>query len=333
MATLQDHIRFLGEVREEAGRLADETGLPRGKLMRLYLGTYFDAHTTPLEFRLFRLYEYPESVRRDFLSLHRCTQISNRLIADAGPADLALIANKELFNAYFKDFVRRDWLYLPDAPPEEVRAFFARHAQFLVKGNLTTQGAGIRKLDSAGLDPDAFLREHEGEALLLEEVIRQHPELDALNPSSVNTVRIVTALYKGHTLLVGGALRCGGAGSVVDNFSSGGVAYPLDMETGTVTGPGMDHDGNRYDCHPATGARVTGFQVPFWEETVRAVRAAAGMVPKVGYIGWDVAITAEGPEFVEGNVDVPGPTLIQLGTPDAYGRLTRFLRECDNNTV
>ena len=55
MATLQDHIRFLGEVREEAGRLADETGLPRGKLMRLYLGTYFDAHTTPLEFRLFRL--------------------------------------------------------------------------------------------------------------------------------------------------------------------------------------------------------------------------------------------------------------------------------------
>ena len=95
-----------------------------------------------------------------------------------------------------------------------------------------------------------------------------------------------------------------------------------------MTAPGRDHDGLAYDRHPTTGATVPGFHVPFWDEIVQSVRTAAEMVPRVGYIGWDIAVTDNGPEFVEGNVDVPGPTLIQLDKPDAYGRLTRFLKDC-----
>lgn len=329
MAALLDHIRFLREIRAETGRLAESTGRSRAQLMRIYIRTYLEAHTTFKEFTLFRLYEFPESVRKDFMSLERCVEISNRLIGDASPEELALIANKELFNAHFRQFVRRDWLYLPDAAPEDAAAFMRRHDRFLVKGNLTTQGSGIRRLESASVDPAAFCREHEGQPILLEELIRQHPALDALNPDCVNTIRVITARYRGRTMLVGGALRCGGAGSIVDNFSSGGVAYPLDMDTGAVTAVGRDHDGAAYDRHPTTGAAVVGFRVPYWKDLVRSVRTAAGMVPNVGYIGWDIAVTPDGPEFVEGNVDVPGPTLIQLDKPDAYGRVVRFLEECD----
>ena len=328
MAALKDHIRFLRDIREQSGDLAVQTGLPRAKLMRIYLESYIGARATFKEFRLFRLYEYPPGVRREFLSLERCVRISNLLIADASPEELALIANKELFNAYFRGFVRRDWLWLPDASPGDVQDFMRRHDRFLIKGNLTTQGSGIRMAESAGIDAASFCREHRGEPLLLEELIRQHPEMRALNPDSVNTIRVTTAHYKGRTALIGGALRCGGAGAIVDNFSSGGVAYPLDMETGVVTAPGRDHDGLAYDHHPTTGATVPGFHVPFWDEIVQSVRTAAEMVPRVGYIGWDIAVTDNGPEFVEGNVDVPGPTLIQLDKPDAYGRLTRFLKDC-----
>ena len=46
-----------------------------------------------------------------------------------------------------------------------------------------------------------------------------------------------------------------------------------------------------------------GFQVPFWSETLELVKAAALVNTDNRSIGWDVAITNDGPELIEGNHD------------------------------
>ena len=57
----------------------------------------------------------------------------------------------------------------------------------------------------------------------------------------------------------------------------------------------------------------------------KLVREAAQVVPQVGYVGWDVCFTPEGPCLVEGN-QFPGHDIYQLPvhTPDKIGIMPRF---------
>ena len=104
------------------------------------------------------------------------------------------------------------------------------------------------------------------------------------------------------------------------------IYKPLDMDTGRVTGQGRQLTGKCYLCHPSTGRFMPGFQVPFWDQVTAMIRQAAVAVPHIGYVGWDVAITPEGPELVEGNINYPDPIVVQL---DGRGvrRLVRTFTE------
>jgi hypothetical protein len=46
-----------------------------------------------------------------------------------------------------------------------------------------------------------------------------------------------------------------------------------------------------------------GFQVPFWPELIDMAKKAALHVPENRSIGWDIAVTENGPELIEGNHD------------------------------
>ena len=47
-------------------------------------------------------------------------------------------------------------------------------------------------------------------------------------------------------------------------------------------------------------------------------------VPTVGYAGWDIAVTPDGPELIEGNYSWPGGNIIQF---DGVGKYT-LLKKC-----
>ena len=222
---------------------------------------------------------------------------------------------------------QRELVLDSDSTPEDIRAFLARNDKFLAKDTLSTQGQNIFLFEGE-TDPDAFLAEYAGRPFVLEAFIRQHPALAAINPTSVNTVRAVTACRNGRAELIGACLRTGGAGAYVDNFHSGGVAFPLDLTEGIVIGAGRSFDGKTFLRHPATGVVVPGFVIPHWEDLRRTVTEAALRVPKVGYIGWDVAVTEDGIEIVEANMDIPDHTLMQMDRPDAYKRLQDFFARC-----
>ena len=67
---------------------------------------------------------------------------------------------------------------------------------------------------------------------IIEEVIRQHPEISAIYPHSVNTYRIVTVLRDGTAHVAYSFIRIGNGGQFVDNINAGGMAAPIDPETG-----------------------------------------------------------------------------------------------------
>lgn len=148
----------------------------------------------------------------------------------------------------------------------------------------------------------------------------QDCELSKLNPSSVNTVRVYTMIDSGgHPHVLTASLRVGGRDSEVDNYSAGGVAYPIDPETGVIFAPGIDMMGDRYLFHPGTNAKVIGFQIPRWKELISFTFDACKVLPAVRLIAWDVAVLENGFEMIEGNHD---GNLDLMQSPSGKGQLS-----------
>lgn len=55
---------------------------------------------------------------------------------------------------------------------------------------------------------------------------------------------------------------------------------------------------------------MVGREIPFWNEAVKMVMDASKTIPKLRFIGWDVAITPLSPVLIEGNTR-PGAQLIE----------------------
>lgn len=138
---------------------------------------------------------------------------------------------------------------------------------------------------------------------LAEEFIVQHRDLATLSDTGLNTVRIITQINaKGEVDFIGPTLRIT-VNSPVDNMAVGNIAAPIDITTGKIKGKGAYQDIRKepVDVHPVTGIPLIGFQVPYWHEVLKLCREAALHNTRNKSIGWDVAITNDGPSFVEGN--------------------------------
>jgi hypothetical protein len=137
---------------------------------------------------------------------------------------------------------------------------------------------------------------------LAEEFVVQHPALMELSHSGLNTVRVFTQLYEGSVDFLGARLRIS-VNSPVDNMAAGNLAAPIDIETGIVNGPGVYSDIIKEDktIHPLTGKAIAGFVIPNWNEVIELAKKAALLTPENRSVGWDIAITENGPELIEGN--------------------------------
>lgn len=88
---------------------------------------------------------------------------------------------------------------------------------------------------------------------------------------------------------------------VTDNFAQGGIAVGIDIEKGSLKKVAKDKYGNRYFKHPKTNWAFDEARLPFWNEIIETVIKAAKVLSEVRLIGWDIALTDEGPLILEAN--------------------------------
>lgn len=170
-------------------------------------------------------------------------------------------------------------------------------------------------INKAGHTPESFynmvlknLTPHS--AYLIQPVIKPGKLLSPLMPNgALGTVRVITYLEGGTATPILPLLRIPANQNVTDNFSlglSGNLVAPIDMETGVL---GVAK-GSR--ClvwpsivdlvdHPDTQQRIAGRTLPYWKETLELVVKAQEKTPELPTLGWDIAITDDGPLVVEAN--------------------------------
>lgn len=218
------------------------------------------------------------------------------------PESKTMLGDKMRFLTDFADLTRRDWIDASTASDEDLRAFLAKHPRVIAKPAAGEGGAGIAVYDAAEVDDVSAWHAEliERDQTLLEQVLEQHDDLNAVYPDSVNTVRMIT--YRdpqGELHVIASVLRIGN-GAVIDNFASGGMFTMLDDE-GVALYPAVDKQSNIYRQHPVTGTTIQGIRVPFYDQVVEMVAEASKRLPSVPYVGWDIAITPDGPALIEAN--------------------------------
>jgi hypothetical protein len=166
---------------------------------------------------------------------------------------------------------------------------------------------------------------------LFQQRIEQHPAMRQLNASSVNTLRLVSFCSNQRAEVSFGALRVGTGQSAVDNWAAGGLIVRIDLGSGELRGDGFFKPGygGRASVHPDSGVVFDGFRIPFFSEAVAMVVRLHEYLPRIHSVGWDVAITDDGPVIVEGNDDWDG--VIQMVVDRGFRQ--RFMAACGNVTA
>ena len=203
---------------------------------------------------------------------------------------------------------------------------FRSKEKVFCKPDVGESGKGIARLAKADFESEEAMFRYikEGGFGVIGEMLVQHDAMKKLYPHSVNTLRIVTLLTgtpeHWTPQLIYAVVKIGAGGKYVDNLENGGMFCPIDYETGKITGVGHTSALTTLTHHPETGVELMGYQIPYVKEAIALCKKAALEEPGMRFVGWDCAITPNGPAIIEGN-DYPGYDFWQQPehTPDRIG--------------
>lgn len=246
------------------------------------------------DYQEFEFYLLNKEQRKTYLT----RSINNEIVRKYNNKETAKkFDDKGEFNKIFKEFLHRDYLILDDF--EEFKNFVKKKKEFIVKPIDGEGGNGVEKVAITNDYESLYKKLIQNNQKLIEEVIMQHEEMNKIYKNSVNTLRMFTFVKDGKSYFLQAVLKFGNGG-ICDNFSSGGM-YTFVNDDGIVIAPAIDKEDNYFEVHPFTKEKIVGFKVPMFKEAVELVKKAALVLPDVAYVGWDVAISENGPVIVEGN--------------------------------
>jgi alpha-L-glutamate ligase-like protein len=214
----------------------------------------------------------------------------------------------------------------------------AQREDFVIKPNRGAGGRGILVIIArAG---EAFIR-HNGQHLGLSE-IRQHvsnvisglfslggqadealiqqrvvPDsaLERISYQGTADVRVI--VYRNLPAMAMLRLPTAASGGRA-NLHQGAIGVGVDLTTGITTRAVMRN--RLVDCHPDTGERLVGFQVPHWT-TILDMACRVGQATELGYVGVDIVLDRRfGPLLLEANAR-PG---LAIQIANGQGLLRRF---------
>ena len=278
----------------------------------------------------YRMWEMDEDMQAGCFNNGHVQQLSRKYITH--PENAVYFKSKVLFNKTFAEFTGRPWLSTHNITLESFKETLGACSKLIYKPNSSSCGNGVQVFEMSEHDPQELVATLQAlPSGIVERFVVQHPEMAKWSGGvSLNTLRVITILDNNECCIPYAIFRMGGGTAPVDNLYFGGVLVPVDVETGVTWETGIDINGKDFAVHPNCGLPVGGFTIPFWKEAKDMLDKACRVVEGVGFIGWDVAITTEGPILIEGNT-YPAANNVQLPFVSKRipmrPRFDRFLRE------
>ena len=272
------------------------------------------------DYTMYHFWELDDKTRDTYMTRFRNKKFIN-LVNDERFTHI--FDNKNESDKLFAKFMKRTYVDVVNATDEDIRNYYESHDKTFAKMLNLSCGEGAELIEMSKFqDADEFVKYVREKGFgVLEDVVENHHVLKEINPYALNTMRMITLIGDdGKPYLLFAAQKFGLGKRIIDVF---GMHSPIDLETGRIDYP--FHSGRTisdiyYTEHPVTHKNVIGITVPYWEETKKMILEAAMVVPQVRYIGWDVAVTEDGPVIIEGNnfsaydyMQLPGQSDSRIG--------------------
>lgn len=225
------------------------------------------------------------------------------------------------------------YFYVEGKPVSEAEALAFCHNidDVIIKPSMSYSGQGVQSLEVKngmtnidGMTIDQLFKKYD-KNWLIQKKVKQHAGMSALNPTSINTLRILSYRSGMEVLIVYTVIRIGRLGQVIDNQCAGGISTTVtkDGKLGKYAFGGYSTDNiDKTD----TGVVLDGYQIPSYDKAIAFVKDLHYRLPFFNLIGWDVAIQENGePILIEWNHN---PGLSQSAFCSGMGENTeRIIRE------
>jgi hypothetical protein len=156
------------------------------------------------------------------------------------------------------------------------------------------------------------LKKH-GKNFVVQGVLKQHPDMAALNPDSINSIRVLSLLWDGEVKIAGALVRIGVKGVRVDNpHTSNGLSCVI-LGDGKLNKYAYDRDWYPHTELPG-GLVLEGYRIPSYDKIVERVKQMHLRVPHTRFLGWDITVSESGePLLIEANLRAPEIYFHQIG--------------------
>lgn len=138
--------------------------------------------------------------------------------------------------------------------------------------------------------------------LLIQPKLHNHHYLESIGLSTLSTVRLLSALNKhGDVIVLRALFKIPMTGMIIDNLGAGGIACPVDLNTGQLGAGFKKVSSFPIEFHPETKILFQDIYLPLWSDVLELTRKAHKAFSGLSFAGWDIAITSDGCVLVEGN--------------------------------
>ena len=222
-------------------------------------------------------------------------------------AYIHFLENKAEALELFKDLVSRNWLYAPKSTFDDFMGFVKKTPVFIAKPVGGMCGVGIEKYnitnESSMEELKTLYNRLVTDDMLCEECLKTHDDI-YLGTTALSTFRIFSMIdKKGDVHVLKAKFRAGIGDAITDATDGCCIHYPVSIQYGVIEGPGINETEKRKDYfyHPGCDKLVVGMKIPKWDRVLEVVTEAAKKIPQVRYVGWDIAVTNNSVELIEGN--------------------------------
>jgi hypothetical protein len=178
----------------------------------------------------------------------------------------------------------------------------------------TCNGEGVEQFAAGSVDDVKRLFERYGVNFIVQEKVKQHPDLQRVNATSLNSMRLYTYRHLDGScefLYPFAHMRFGGKGAIKDNVSQGGGTCLIHPD-GRV-----DDKVFRFKRMDVSSLKqetgVEGLVVPNYRVVIDTLLRLHARLPYFDFVGWDVTVLPDGePLLIEFNLvpSVEGPQMM-----------------------
>lgn len=208
--------------------------------------------------------------------------------------------------------------------PEPLDSIFKFDLPIFIKNTVLEYNEGILKCEQIGgnlivngrnITRSEFFGMLSNRQWIVQKIYRSHPQIAKINDSALNSTRIVTMLNAiREPEYLAGFQAFAVDSELSDSWGKGAIYVGIDPGQNRLKKWGYYHpsigSGTITDIHPGTGVVFQDYKIDELGNAVRLCIKAHQLLYNHFIIGWDIAITADGPMILEAN-EKPGMNAVQ----------------------